>query len=250
MELEYEKTYHEVERDHWWFKTRRNILLKMIEGVDKNSRILDIGSSSGLMLEELRNLGFNPDNLYGVDISEKAIANCHSNGFKNAFVMDAHNITLEKENFDLIIASDCLEHLERDKEALANWYSLLKTKGQIIIFVPAYQFLWSSHDDVNFHYRRYTNGELRQKMENNNFRVQKSGYWNFLLFIPIAGVRLLSNLFGGKKKSDGAEEMNGDLAMPGKLSNTVLKSVVNLENTLIPSIRFPFGVSTFCVATK
>mgnify|MGYP003652955780 CR=1 FL=1 len=249
MELEYEKTYHEVERKHWWFKTRRNILLKMIEGLDKNSRILDIGSSSGLMLEEMKGLGFNPDNLYGVDISEKAIANCHSNGFNNAFVMDAHNITLEKESFDLIIASDCLEHLERDEEALSNWNSLLKPNGQIIIFVPAYQFLWSRHDDVNFHFRRYTNTELRHKMENNNFKIQKSGYWNVLLFLPIAGVRLFGNLFSGKKQ-DAIREMDGDLAMPGNIANSVLTSVVNLENTMIPSIRFPFGVSTFCIATK
>tara|TARA_R110000850_G_scaffold102142_3_gene210877 strand:+ start:798 stop:1547 length:750 start_codon:yes stop_codon:yes gene_type:complete len=249
MELNYEKTYHEVERDHWWFKTRRNILLKMINGLDKEARILDIGSSSGLMLQELKDLGFNPHNLYGVDISEKAIANCKSNGFDNAYVMDAHNITLSEGSFDLVIASDCLEHLERDEEALANWHTLLKPNGQIIIFVPAYQFLWSRHDDVNFHFRRYTNGELRMKMENNNFKIQKSGYWNFLLFIPIAGVRLLGNLFGGKKQN-GSEEMDGDLAMPGKLSNTVLMSVVNLENTMIPSLRFPFGVSTFCIATK
>ncbi len=249
MDLEYEKTYHEVERNHWWFKSRRKILLKIIGNLDRNARILDIGLSSGLMLEELRDIGFKPENLYGVDISDKAIANCQSNGFSNTFVMDAHNLTFEKESFDLIIASDCLEHLERDEEALANWHSILKPRGQIIIFVPAYQFLWSSHDDVNFHYRRYTRSELSAKMKAKNFNIQKSGYWNVLLFLPIAAVRLIGNLFKRKRQTN-TEDLDGDLAMPGKVINQALNTVVGIENTMIPSVRFPFGVSTFCIATK
>lgn len=249
MELEYEKTYHEVERDHWWFKSRRNMLLRLLADVPRDARILDIGSSSGMMLQELKKMGFNPDNLYGVDISEIAIDNCHKNGFTNTFVMDAHDITFEKQSFDLIYSSDCLEHLERDEEALANWYSLLKPGGQIIIFVPAYQFLWSKHDDVNLHYRRYTSSNLSKKLKKQNFKVKKAGYWNFLLFLPIAGVRLLGNVFGSKSNGN-TDDMEGDIKMPGKITNSVLKGVVNTENKMIPGMRFPFGVSTFCIAER
>lgn len=250
MEIDYEKTYHEVERDHWWFKQRRSILLKMLKGLTKDARILDIGSSSGLMLEELRGHGFKAAQLYGVDISEKAIANCHDNGFENAFAMDAHNITLDKNSFDLIIASDCLEHLERDEEALTNWYGLLKPGGRMIIFVPAYQFLWSHHDDVNLHYRRYTNSGLSEKLRRNGFKIEKSGYWNFLLFFPIAAVRLLSNMVKSKSTQPQEGDMDGDLAMPQPIVNSLFGGIISMENKLIPGLRFPFGISTFCVVSK
>jgi predicted SAM-dependent methyltransferase len=73
--------------------------------------------------------------------------------------MDAQNITLD-EKFDVIIASDCLEHLKEDEKALKNWYELLNKNGVAFIFVPAFMSLWSYHDEYNMHYRRYTNSEL------------------------------------------------------------------------------------------
>lgn len=245
MRKEYEKTYHDVERDHWWFRARRKVLMDFIAKVPRDARVLDIGTSSGLMLQELRDAGFRPDNLFGVDISPQAIANCHQNGFTNTFVMDAHDITFEEASFDILIASDCLEHLERDEEALANWFKLLKPNGRLIVFVPAFKFLWSHHDDVNLHFRRYTNKELRTKLGRKSFTVQRSGYWNFLLFLPIAGVRLLTRSLAPNKSTP-----QGDLEMPGQAVNGVLETLVTTENRLMKVLRFPFGISTFCVATK
>ena len=131
-----------------------------MKNAPKESLILDIGCSSGIFLKDLERLGFKIENLFGIDISEKAIANCKSNGIQNAFVMDAQNITL-LEKFDIIIASDCLEHLQDDIKAINNWKSLLKNGGLMYVFVPAFQSLWSYHDEVNKHFRRYTKIELR-----------------------------------------------------------------------------------------
>lgn len=243
MEKDFEKKYHDVETDHWWFKSRRKYLLDLLKDAPKESKVLDIGCSSGIFLKDLEKLGFDPENLFGIDISEKAIANCKVNGIQNCFVMDAQNITLT-ESFDIIIASDCLEHLQDDKKALKNWKSLLKIGGQLYVFVPAFMSLWSYHDEVNMHYRRYTNSELKSKLTTENLEIIKSSYWNFFLFLPVYGFRKLTAVFQKNKKSE------SDISIGNPLSNNVLLQLIIFENKLLKVLNFPFGVSTFCIARR
>jgi len=243
MKEAFEKKYHENEKDHFWFKARRQYILQLLKSTPKNISILDIGCASGILLNELVELGFGANNLYGIDISNKAIENCKANGLKNCFVMDAQHIVLNKK-FDIIIASDCLEHIENDEGALKNWHSLLYPDGYLYVFAPAFRLLWSDHDDVNMHFRRYTKGELKEKLENNHFEITKSGYWNFSLFFPILFVRLLSRLNLFKKQNT-----TGNLSK-STLFNNVLFKLINFENKLLKYVSFPFGVSTYCVAQK
>ena len=84
--------------------------------------------------------------MYGIDVSEESIQKCQAKGFTNTWVMDGTQIALEKGSFDILVASDCLEHIEQDTKALDNWLSLLKPNGQLIVFVPAFMFLWSGHE--------------------------------------------------------------------------------------------------------
>lgn len=243
MEKDFEKKYHDVETDHWWFKSRRKYLLDLLKNAPKDSKVLDIGCSSGVFLKDLEKLGFALENLYGIDISDKAIANCKANGIPNAFVMDAQNITLT-ESFDIIVASDCLEHLQDDKQALKNWKSLLKVGGIMYVFVPAFMSLWSYHDEVNMHYRRYTNAELRAKISNENLEILKSSYWNFFLFLPVYLFRKLTAVFQKNKTGE------SDIAIGNAFVNSVLLQLIIFENKLLKMVNFPFGVSTFCIAKR
>ncbi|MCF6132834.1 class I SAM-dependent methyltransferase [Flavobacterium wongokense] len=243
MEKDFEKKYHDVETDHWWFKSRRKYLLDLLKDAPKDSKILDIGCSSGIFLKDLENLGFKLDNLYGIDISDKAIENCRANGIQNSFVMDAQNITLQ-ETFDIIIASDCLEHLEDDKKALQNWKNLLKIGGKMYVFVPAFMSLWSYHDEVNMHYRRYTNPELKSKINAENLEIQKAGYWNFFLFLPVYAFRKLTAAFQKNKKGE------SDISIGNPFVNSALLQLIIFENKLLKVANFPFGVSTFCIAKR
>jgi SAM-dependent methyltransferase len=239
MEVDFEKKYHEVESENWWFVSRRKYLLDLLKEVSRDSKIIDIGCSSGIFLKDLELLGFKTENLFGVDISEKAIENCRKNGIQNAFVMDAQNISLP-EKFDIIIASDCLEHLEDDTKAIQNWKELLKTDGKMYVFVPAFQSLWSAHDEVNRHFRRYTNKDLKSKLQNANLTILKSSYWNFSLFIPVYLFRKISTILPKNEKEEGQIVGN-------KLINTILLNLVLFENKLLNFVNFPFGVSTFCI---
>lgn len=244
MKESYEKKYHDLETTHFWFKSRRNFICQMLKDADKNQRVLDIGCSSGILLNDLIDMGFKAQNLYGIDISDKAVTNAKQNGIENAFVMDAQNIQLDKK-FDVLIASDCLEHLQDDHKALQNWYSLLKPGGKLYVFVPAFMLLWSEHDEVNMHYRRYTKQELKSKLLQNGFEVKKANYWNILLFPPVALVRSLSRMIKGRQKNT---ETNGDLKKT--TFNTPLLGLLNFENKFLPHISAPFGVSAYCVVTR
>ena len=242
MEIEYENKYHEVETRNWWFVSRRKYLLDLLKNAPRASKIIDIGCSSGIFLKDLEQLGFKNENLFGVDISEKAIANCKNNGIQNAFVMDAQNIIL-KEKFDIIIASDCLEHLQDDVKAINNWNELLKTGGKMYVFVPAFQSLWSYHDEVNRHFRRYTKSELTTKLSNAKLTVLKASYWNFTLFIPVFIFRKITLILPQSKKEEGQ-------ILGNKLVNALLLQLLLLENKLLQYSNFPFGVSTFCIVRK
>lgn len=243
MEVEFEKTYHDIEKKHFWFRSRRDYIISLLKEYPKNIKILDIGSSSGILLNELVDLGFKVENLYGVDISENAIKNCKLNGIANSFVMDAQNITLDQK-FDVIIASDCLEHLKDDAKALNNWNGLLKSDGTLLVFVPAFMSLWSEHDVVNMHYRRYVKKDLVKSLQDANFKIDKASYWNFFLFFPIYIYRWLSRL-----KSSKGNNNSGDLEQPS-FFNHLLYSLIKFENTLLKHVNFPVGVSTFCIAKQ
>ena len=243
MEKDFEKKYHDVETDHWWFKSRRKYLLDLLKNAPKDSRVLDIGCSSGIFLKDLEKLGFTLENLFGIDISEIAIENCKANGILNCFVMDAQNITLT-ENFDIIIASDCLEHLQDDKKALKNWKNLLKIGGQIYVFVPAFMSLWSYHDQVNMHHRRYTKAELKSKIEAENLVIQKASYWNFFLFLPVYVFRKITAVFQKNKTGE------SDISIGNGFINNSLLQLIIFENKLLKLVNFPFGVSTFCIAKR
>lgn len=244
MEKKFEEQYHELERDHWWFKGRRAYVRQLLKKESREAKILDIGCSSGVLIEELEEDGFNKDHLYGIDISEQAIENARKRGLEQCSIMDAQNIELNQK-FDILIASDCLEHLEKDEQALKNWFEILNPAGKLYVFVPAYMMLWSQHDVVNMHHRRYTRKELRQKLEKQGFEIKKASYWNFFLFPLVLLVRMLQRVIKSDKKTE-----EGDLKAPNSILNVLFLKMIQLENWVLSGLNFPFGVSVFCVVEK
>jgi ubiquinone/menaquinone biosynthesis C-methylase UbiE len=243
MDKSYEQKYHSIEEYNWWFVSRRNTILSMIGNMPKDTKILDIGCSGGVLMLALKAAGFT--NISGLDFSPEAIEQCKSKGLENVFVMDAHFPDFKDDEFDLIIASDCLEHLEKDEVALKSWQRILKKGGQGLIFVPAYMSLWSEHDVINHHFRRYTKKELSEKAGKAGFQVTKSSYWNFSLFFPTYLFRKMRNMAGNKeeKPKDHMEGFN-------PLVNKILKGLIGVENIFFKSTGFPVGVSAMVEVKK
>lgn len=244
MDKAYEEKYHDIEEWNWWFVSRRKAILSLLEGTDKHARILDIGCAGGPLLNELKQQGY--DNAAGADFSAEAVAKCKSRGLQ-AFQMDAQALEFEPNSFDILIASDSLEHLEKDEQALASWYKILKPGGRIIVFVPAYMFLWSDQDIVNYHFRRYTKSDLLEKMSKAGFTIKKKGYWNFAVFFPTAVFRILQRI---KNKISPAKVAKDQLSGFGGFSNKILMNWMKLENKIFKAAPFPCGVSVYIDAAK
>src|SRR5213078_89565 len=68
-------------------------------------------------------------------------------------------------SFDLAVCLDVLEHLEDDRAALAELRRVVAPGGSLLVTVPAYQWLWSGHDVINHHCRRYTRRSMQRAAE-------------------------------------------------------------------------------------
>ena len=236
------RIFFEIQKKHWWFITKKKIVLDMIDRYltkKDNIRILDIGCGSGLMLNALEEKG----QTYGLDMSNDAIRfskEIFTGEVRKGLLPD--EISYEENFFDLITALDVIEHVDRDVDALEVIHSRLATGGKAVITVPAYMFLWTSFDVANEHKRRYTLKELNVKLIQAGFSVEKISYYNTLLFPPVLVVRMLNNLLN----RDGSS----DVDMPSKLINFILMKIFGFEKYILRFVNFPFGVSILAVVRK
>jgi SAM-dependent methyltransferase len=248
MQRSYEEHYHEVEATHWWFRARRQIVRALVEQVApaRDSVVLDIGCSSGFLLRELQAAGYR--DIQGIDASREGIALCQQQGLR-ARVMDAQTPDFPEASLDVICASDVLEHLEQDGGALAQWNRMLKPGGWLIVFVPAHAWLWTQHDEVNRHFRRYTRAGLVALLTAAGFELRRSSYWNTLLFFPVAALRLWRRRQRPLARSSGSRA--SDMFLPPAPVNAALRAWLGLENALHRAgLNSPVGISALALARK
>ena len=222
MKKEYEEKYHQLEETHWWFQGRRHLVRALVR------RCVDGVASDA-----------------EIDISVDGIELCQQRGLTDTHVMDAQKLSFGDERFDVITASDVLEHLADARQAVREWRRVLKPGGVLIVFVPAFQFHWSEHDQINKHFKRYRGSELRQLLAENGFVLARSSYWNFLLFWPVAIVRLIRRLRPKR------EAFGGDIRPAPALLNRALTWLLRFENSLLlRGLNYPVGVSVLAMGRK
>ena len=204
--------------------------------------LLDIGCSGGEAIQLLEDNGY--ERVKGIDASGTAIARGRRRGL-DVDVMNATGTLFADESFDALIASDVLEHIEDENQALVEWLRLLRGGGWLVVYVPAFMALWSEHDVVNDHFRRYRVKPLHDALVAVGFEVEHASYWNTGLFPVIWAIR---RLFRSKAARGSGE---GDLKPTAEPLNGILLQWLRIENTLIArGIRMPVGVSAFAIARK
>jgi len=243
MDKDFEARYHQLEGSHWWFLARRDMLRRLLKDVKPNARIADIGSSGGVLIKFLQERGFT--NVFGIDNSFDAALACQQKGIDWTCVMDSEFPAFRDATFDVVIASDVLEHMQKDGEAIAAWQRILKPKGRLIIFVPAFPILWSSHDEVNHHYRRYTKRSLQTLLEKAGYDIIRCSYWNCVLFLPVFLWRMFEKMRPPTKKKAAGQLF----ALPPPI-NWILYKWLQGENFLLTKVPPPWGVSLLAVATR
>lgn len=245
MRADFIEKYLLLEEKHWWFSARREIILTMLRKYcagGTKARILEIGCSGGMLSKTLLSHGYN--NYTGIDISWDAINICRRRGIKNVLIMNGAISAFKDGSFDVIIASDVLEHIFEDSFAIKEWHRILHDGGITICFVPAYNSLWSSHDQINMHYRRYNKHNIQIIFVHNGFEIVRSSYWNFVLFFPLFIYRLLERL-----RLTSAQM--AQLRHHSSLINNLFAHILTVENLFLRlGLTYPFGASVFVVAKK
>lgn len=229
-----------LEAGHWWFVARRRIVsafLKQSCPDTARPSILEAGCGTGGNLAMLAGFG----DVHAFEPSEGARASAaakHDGAISQGHLPDG--IPFGDTRFDVVVMLDVLEHVERDLESLEALRRRLAPGGRILITVPALPWLWSRHDEVHHHFRRYTRTGLSSVLEAAGFRIVRMSYFNTLLFPLIAGIRVLKKLAGQKDAADDS--------MPGPMVNRALTWLFSLERRLLARVSFPIGVSLIAVA--
>jgi SAM-dependent methyltransferase len=247
MESRYYETYYRHETEHWWFRWRFKLIQQVLDGLDlpANARMLDAGCGTGQMLKTLQLRG----DAVGLDISTEAIAFAASRGAENLVLGTVTAPPFKEGSFDVALALDVIEHVDDDRAMLNGLRSLVKPNGAVIITVPAFAFLWSEHDVINQHRRRYRTGELKQCIERAGLVVDRMTYCNTSLFPVVSLIRLGQRVIRRSRPKQSAEATS-DLHGYPKPVNEFLYRLMLLETKLLRRFDMPVGVSILAIARR
>ncbi len=235
----YQEMYND-ERDFWWYVARRKILNSVINSLNlKSANVLEVGSGSGgnvaLLSQYGDYLGIEKE-LTAIELSRTR----HPN--KNFMCLSVpEDLQQVDTQFSLIAMLDVIEHIEDGASTMQKISGLLSENGKIILTTPAFPFLWSAHDDVHHHFRRYTKKQLMKLVHEAGFNVEYHSFFNFFLFPVAVAVKVMSKIFRSKKPHR---------TKISKLLNVILEKIFSLESKLIPKVSLPFGVSHLMVLSK
>jgi SAM-dependent methyltransferase len=246
MNKEYYSDYYHYEREHWWFLIRSRIieqvLIKHSSILNRPFKILNIGVATGATSQLLMKYGEVTSVEYDKDCC-KFVEDILKTKVYNESIAD---LSFADGEFDLVCAFDVVEHVADHVKAVSEMERVCKKEGYLYVTVPAFMSLWSKHDVINHHERRYKLKTLRNLFEKRNGTEVYSSYFNSLLFLPIFIFRILNKLISTKslemEATSDFEAIKTDSAI-GRIVNFLLGKVFSFELYFLRFIKFPFGVS-------
>lgn len=240
MELEYELQTHRAEDRHWWYQGRRSVLERAIArlALPAQARILDAGCGSGRNMVDLARHGI----VTGVELSSTSVQLARERETGEVLEGSVMDMPFDNGSFDLTVSLDVIEHLEDDVGALGELRRVTKPGGALLVTVPAYQWLWSGHDEINHHHRRYSRRTLLAAAQRGGWQLESSAHFNFLLLPAAILLRALERFKPSTTKS------SLDLWVPPAPLNWALRQPLNLEAAVIGrGGSIPAGLSLLAV---
>ena len=203
-------------------------------------RILDVGCGTGATTASL--LGFGP--VVGLDIGDAALRLARQ---RNVMVTrsNAVDLPVRNQSFDVVVALDVLEHLDDDVAAIRSIRNTLAPDGVLIATVPAYEFLWSSHDVALGHKRPYARRRLKQALEAGGLKIEVCSHI-MAAILPVAAVIRLANRILPWRST----ERQSDYSTLPAVLNSLLTHVSAFDGRLIEWFNLPFGLSVLAVARR
>ncbi len=212
----------------------KQILLKYLK--KKELFILNVGCGTGEDTKLIREYG----SVYLLDIDKKALE-LIPNKFSNLkIIANAEKIPCSAEYFDVVCMFGSIEHIQNDKKVIEEVTRVLKKGGLLLMTGPAYQWLYSSHDQALDHIKRYTKKDI-QELTKSWFREVHFSYWNTILFIPVAILKM---------KDKNKEPKLHNVQLPVFVDKIIL-SILRLDNKAAKyKMHIPFGANFYAVYEK
>jgi SAM-dependent methyltransferase len=222
--------------EHWYYKSKAIAMMHVLDKIDP-IKVLDVGAGSGFFSK------------YLLDNSSVKEAWCVDTSYKkNSQIIEKNKSTyfrrsVEKIDVDLILFMDVLEHVDDDLMLLKEYLKKVNKNTHILITVPAFNFLWSEHDDFLEHKRRYSLNEVEKLLKKSGLKIERGVYFFGLVF-PIAAILRILKRF---KK----ENLNpkSQLTKHNFIVHIFLKFLCKIELLIMKYNRFA-GLTIFCLAKK
>ncbi len=239
MDRAYVAAHLEEDRGHWWFRGRRAVLLATLGRTlpPGPHRLLELGCGSGNVLEALGRFG----EAVGMEADEALASVGRAAGLdiRSGALPDGRVVPAGWP--DVVLLLDVLEHVDDDGAALRAAHEMLAIGGTLVVAVPAYDWLWSGHDVVLGHRRRYTAARLRAVVTTAGFSVSYLTHFNTLLLPAIALARAWKRW---------RHDASHDLARPRWPLNGVLGTLFAFESALVPRWPMPGGASLLLIGRR
>ena len=240
MDLKEEKAIGGDPSRHWYYISKGRAI-KSLLGDKPIKQLMDVGAGSGVFSKMLVNEG------------RAASAICVDPGYEADFVgarasgKIEYRRSVDKVDADTVLMADVIEHVDDDVALVRDYADLAAPGTRFLISVPAFQFLWSDHDEFLEHRRRYTLASLKQTIERAGLVPKDTRYFFGMLFPAVAAMRLVSGRLGAGRS---AKEAESQLKPAPVWLNASLVAIHDLERLAL----FPFnrlaGVTAFCLAEK
>lgn len=236
MDATYTAAYSQLYREHWWWRLREEILLSTIGRLlagSRNARILDVGCGAGLFFDGLQAFG----RVEGIESDPIAV---EQSGRWRSHIHLGELATFRAEKaYDLILMLDVLEHLAQAEEVLRQGVELLAPGGAMLITVPAFDFLWTTHDDLNHHLKRYNAAEMAGLARASGLDVVETRY----MFQSLVVLKLLVRAKEALLASSPSVPQ-----IPPPFLNRALQAWFRFENAVTGWL--PFGTSVVVIGRR
>ncbi len=243
----YFPTLAAVERDHYWFATRREVVRDVLrDAVDDLARraLFDVGCGSGGLLEFL---GASGVPLAGAcDVYPESLALVRRRVAAPLLLVDEGRFPPLAPGYTLLSLFDVLEHIDDDLGTLRHLFDVLEPGGVLVLTVPAHPFLFGEMDAIAHHRRRYRRAELGDKLRAAGFEIRRLAHFMAPL-VPLVTLRWLVRALPGRRSA--MERRQAELGVTPVL-NGLMRTVLRLERPLVRAGLLPFGSSLIAVAAR
>ncbi len=238
--------YLAVEDQSYWFKHRAACIVECLRRFPPPGPVFDIGGGNGHVTCAMKQAGYETAL---VEPSIQAAINARQREVDPVICATLADAQFPEGSVSAVGLFDVLEHIEDDLAFLQELRRLLASQGRLYLTVPAYQAIWSSHDDLVGHFRRYTIGSVSARLLQAGFQVEFSSYLFALLPVPIFFFRSVPTRLG-LRKEDHQQRFEKEHAAGASYTRTLAEWVFDQERKLLKrGWRIPWGSSCLIVAT-